>query len=121
MCRFESCRGHSYGKAVTKMRHTIIGKTGRAQLLVYDLTGENVPPRQRKERPDFCVRLLPKNAHRSTAYSSAGDEVYFGPDLEKALMHIRAWTGLEDIDLPMHLSRRDSHSTSVGLAGGPSE
>lgn len=87
------------------MKHTIVGKTGRAQLVVYDLTGENVPLRRRKARPDFCVRLLPRSAHRSTSYTAAGDEAYFGPDLSVALMHVRAWTGLDRIDLPSEFQR----------------
>ena len=82
------------------MKYTIYGKTGRAQLAVYDLTGEHVPARRRRERPDFRVRLLPRTANRSTAFATAGDEVYCGPDIETALLHIRAWTGLEEIALP---------------------
>ncbi len=87
------------------MKYTIIGRTGRAQLVVYDLTGENVPLRHRKDRPEFCVRLLPRSAHRSTSFTSAGDEAYFGPDLSVALMHIRAWTGVENIELPDEFRR----------------
>jgi hypothetical protein len=87
------------------MKHTIVGRTGRAQLVVCDLTGENVPLRRRRERPDFCVRLLPRSAHRSTSFSAAGDQVYCGPDLQMALLHIKAWTGLEEIRLPREMQR----------------
>jgi hypothetical protein len=69
-----------------EMNYTIIGRTGRAQLSVI--------------KGRYRVRLLPRGAHRSTAYASAGDQVYSGPDLEMALLHIRAWTGLERVDLP---------------------
>lgn len=70
-------------------KHTIVGRTGRAQLTI---------------RSDmFSVRLLPKSAHRSTSYAAAGDPAYVGPDIEKALLHIRAWTGLEPAELPAEL------------------
>ena len=68
------------------MNYTIVGKTGRAQLTVKD--------------GRFRVRLLPKSAHWSTSYATAGDEVYHGDDLEMALVHIKAWTGLESVNLP---------------------
>src|SRR5262245_25403123 len=87
------------------MKYTIHGKTGRAQLTVRDFTGEEVPIRSRKEKPDFVVRLLPKRANRNTAYSVAGDAVYKGSDLGVALMHIQAWTGLERIALPASLQK----------------
>jgi len=88
------------------MKLTINGRTGRAQLIMVDMTGENVPLRKRKDHVDYCVRLLPRTAHRSTSFSVAGDEVYFGPDLEKALMHIRAWTGEENINVPARMRQR---------------
>ena len=87
------------------MKYTIHGKTGRAQLTVRDMTGEDVPIRSRQEKPDFVVKLLPKRANRNTAYSIAGDPVYRGSDLELALMHIQAWTGLERIPLPASLQK----------------
>src|SRR5438105_214167 len=68
------------------MNYTIVGRTGRAQLAV--------------QNGRFRVRLLPRSAHRSTSYATAGDQVYSGPDLEMALLHIKAWTGLEKVDLP---------------------
>ena len=70
-------------------RHTIVGRTGRAQLVIGDAV--------------FSVRLLPKSAHRSTSFATAGDPAYVGPDLEKALLHVRAWTGLETAELPAEL------------------
>ena len=72
------------------MNYTIVGRTGRAQLTV--------------QNGRYRVRLLPKGAHRSTSYRSAGDQVYSGADLEMALIHIQAWTGLERIDLPAELA-----------------
>ena len=68
------------------MNVTIVGRTGRAQLTV--------------QNGRFRVRLLPRGAHRSTSYATAGDQVYSGPDLEMALIHIKAWTGLEKVNLP---------------------
>ena len=87
------------------MKHTFWGKTGRAQLTVVDLTGDNVPLRKRMSEPEFHVRLLPPNANRSTAFSGAGDLTYAGSDLSKALMHVRAWTGVEEIELPAGLRK----------------
>lgn len=87
------------------MKYTITGRTGRAQLSVSDMTGEHVPERRRREKPEFCVRLLPKNANPSTSYASAGDQVYDGPDLEVALMHIKAWTSLDDVPLPDEMKK----------------
>ena len=96
------------------MKHTIYGKTGRAQLAVHDFTGKNVPERKRRPHPEFCVKLLPRTADRNTAFASAGDEVYFGPDLEKAMMHIKAWTGLETIELPSEIQKFvEKHSHEV--------
>ena len=87
------------------MNHTFYGATGRAQVTVVDLTGASVPLQRRRESPEFQVRLLPRSASRSTAYTSAGDLTYSGSDLSKALMHVRAWTGLEEIDLPAGLRK----------------
>ena len=75
------------------MNLTIVGKTGRAQLTVHN--------------GRFRVRLLPKSAHRSTSYATAGDQAYSGPDLEMALLHIKAWTGLEDVQLPAEVTASD--------------
>ena len=85
------------------MKYTIHGKTGRAQLTVRDYTGPEVPMAKRRERPEFIVRLLDKRANRNTAFSVAGDPVYRGPDFEVAMMHIKAWTGMEEIALPASL------------------
>lgn len=87
------------------MKHTFWGKTGRAQVTVVDLTDPNVPLRKRRDEPEFQVRLLPRSASRSTAYTSAGDLAYAGSDLSTALMHVRAWTGIEEFDLPMGLRK----------------
>ena len=87
------------------MKHTFWGRTGRAQLTVVDLTADNVPFRQRKPAPEFHVRLLPRSANRSTAYSTAGDLAYTGSDLSTALMHIQAWTGVEEFSLPAGLRK----------------
>ncbi len=88
-----------------EIRHTIVGATGRAQLVVLDQTGPSVPAHRRKERPEFRVRLLPKSAHPSTAFAAAGDTAYRGSDLQLALLHIKAWTGLERVDLPEDVRR----------------
>lgn len=72
------------------MNYTIVGRTGRAQLTI--------------RNGKFRVRLLPKSAHRSTSYATAGDEVYNGPDLEMALVHIKAWTGLDAVSLPTEVT-----------------
>lgn len=87
------------------MKHTFYGKTGRAQVTVVDLTDPSLPLRKRREEPEFQVRLLPRDANRSTAYTSAGDLTYVGSDLSKALMHVRAWTGLEEVELPAGLRK----------------
>jgi hypothetical protein len=87
------------------MKHTFYGKTGRAQVTVVDLTDPNLPTRKRRDEPEFQVRLLPRSANRSTAYTSAGDLTYSGSDLSKALMHVRAWTGLDSIELPAGLQK----------------
>ncbi len=86
------------------MKYTIVGKTGRAQLVVNDLTGENVPETRRREHPEFQVRLLPRSAHRSTSFA-AGDPAYCGSNFHTALLHIKAWTSLEQIDLPREMQR----------------
>ena len=78
------------------MKYTFIGRTGRAQLTVFD-SSEGL------NRARFRVRLLPRGAKRSTSYATAGDQAYLGPDLEMALIHIRAWTGLTDFMLPAAL------------------
>src|SRR5438309_5277278 len=117
-CRFESCRGHirlrivDFGlriiqdrnpirnpqsairEVVTTVKTTLYGKTGRAQLAILDMTGADVPARKQRDRPEFCVTLLPRSANRSTSFASAGDRVYLGPSYETAMLHIRAWTGL---------------------------
>ena len=87
------------------MKHTFWGKTGRAQLTVVDLTGDRVPLRKRMSEPEFQVRLLPRSANPSTAFAGAGDLTYSGTDLSKALMHVRAWTGVDEIDLPAGLRK----------------
>jgi hypothetical protein len=70
----------------TTVKHTIEGRTGRAQITI--------------QNEKYRVRLLPKGAHRSTSFTTAGDQVYFGPNLDMALMHVSAWTGIENIELP---------------------
>jgi hypothetical protein len=87
------------------MKHTFYGKTGRAQVTVVDLTDPRLPQRKRRDEPEFQVRLLPPGANRSTAYTAAGDLAYAGSDLSKALMHVRAWTGLDNIELPAGLRK----------------
>ena len=87
------------------MKHTFYGSTGRAQVTVVDMTDASLPTNKRRESPEFQVRLLPRSASRSTAYTSAGDLTYSGSDLSTALMHVRAWTGLEEIDLPAGLRK----------------
>jgi len=87
------------------MKHTFYGKSGRAQITVVDLTDPRLPERKRRDEPEFQVRLLPRSANRSTAYTSAGDLTYTGSDLSAAMMHVRAWTGLEEIELPACLRR----------------
>jgi hypothetical protein len=87
------------------MKHTFYGKTGRAQVTVLDLTNPSLPLRKRRDEPEFQVRLLPRGANRSTAYTSAGDLAYAGSDLSKALMHVRAWTGLDELELPAGLRK----------------
>ena len=83
------------------MKYTFLGKTGRAQLTVYE---------SELNRPRFRVRLLPRGANRSTAYATAGDQAYLGADLEMALLHIRAWTGIENVALPASLLRYTAHA-----------
>ncbi len=87
------------------MKHTVYGRTGRAQLVVEDYTGPHIPPRRRKERPEFAVYLLPNSANRNTSFAAAGDPAYHGTDLEKALVHIKAWTSLEEVPLPREIRR----------------
>jgi hypothetical protein len=87
------------------MKYTIHGKTGRAQLTVRDYTGPEVPISQRRDKPEFIVRLLDKRANRNTAFSVAGDPVYRGPDFDVAMMHITAWTGMDESALPASLKR----------------
>lgn len=87
------------------MKHTFWGKTGRAQLTVVDMTGEHLPERKRRPEPEFHVRLLPRTANRSTAYTSAGDLAYAGTDLTTALLHVRAWTGVGESEMPAGLRR----------------
>jgi hypothetical protein len=87
------------------MKVTLYGKTGRALLTVWDYTGEDVLERKRKDKVEFSVHLLPRSANRNTSFAAAGDLAYFGPDLELALVHIRAWTGLEDIRLPQSFDK----------------
>ena len=78
------------------MKLTIVGRTGRAQLSVRGST--------------FSVRLLPKRAHRSTSFAAAGDQAYVGSDLEMALLHIRAWTGEEKVELPAEIRAQMGHA-----------
>ncbi len=83
-----------------EVKHVIVGKTGRAQLVVKDYTAESIPLRHRKEKPEFQVYLLPRYANRNTSYASAGDPAYYGSDLEVAMMHVKAWTSLAEVELP---------------------
>ena len=87
------------------MKVTLYGKTGRAQLSVLDYTGEDVLARKRKDKVEFAVHLLPRSANRNTSFAAAGDLAYYGPNLETALMHVRAWTSLEDIKLPREIEK----------------
>jgi len=54
---------------------------------------------------EFSIHLLPRSANRNTSFAAAGDLAYFGPDLDTALMHVRAWTSLEDIKLPREIEK----------------
>jgi len=92
-------------KGVGIMKVTIYGRTGRAQLAVHDHTGENVPISKRREKPEFTVCLLPRSASPHTSFAAAGDPAYYGTDLELALLHIKAWTGLDHVELPQEIQK----------------
>ena len=57
-----------------------------------------------------------RRANRSTSYATAGDQAYLGPDIEMALLHIRAWTGLTDFILPTALQAHLPESTEEAVA-----
>jgi hypothetical protein len=95
------------------MKYTIEGRLGRAQLIVIDMTGPGVPEHKRQERPEFRVRLLSKRANRNTSYAAAGDEAYRGSDFDRALLQIKAWTGLEEFPLPSGLRKYARQETGV--------
>lgn len=98
------------------MKYVIHGKTGRAQLVVHDFTGEDVPLRKRKDHVEFAVYLLPRSANPNTSYTAAGDQAYYGPDLDRALLQIRAWTGLDEVRLPREVAKYLNESTAPGRA-----
>jgi hypothetical protein len=87
------------------MQYTFSGSTGRAQLIVREEEVIKGRIMKRLETPEYLVKLLPRSANRNTAFSSAGEPAYRGSELEKALMHIRAWTGLELTKLPQALEQ----------------
>lgn len=91
------------------MKYTFAGKTGRAQLTVME-------PSRQGRRTMFRVRLLPRRASWNTSYASAGDQAYLGPDLEMALIHIRAWTGDAHVEMPAALRKyADATAESIGI------
>ncbi len=64
--------------------HTAIGPKYRIQFKVIDQTGVDVPVSIRQDRPTFCVYVLDASHHKSTSYSVAGKQVYYGDDPDAA-------------------------------------
>jgi hypothetical protein len=62
---------------------TVKGPKYRVQILCLDLTGPDVPQSIRRERPNWCVRVLPADANRYHAFS-LGRQVYWGDDPDHA-------------------------------------
>ena len=76
------------------MRHVFRGQVYRVQLTVYDLTGPEVTPTMREDKPAFNVVALKIDAHPSTAYGMAGKPLYHGNDFDAAWDYVKMYTGV---------------------------
>lgn len=66
------------------LKHTVEGSKYRVQIRVIDLTSDNVPIGIRSQRPLFCVYALDACYNKSTAFTVAGTQIYYGDDPDLA-------------------------------------
>jgi|SRR5581483_5606907 len=88
------------------MQHVFKTKLHRAQLRVFDFTGEDAKyagPHAGKVY--FSCSVLPASAHRSTAFS-AGQTLYHGEELNTALAYIGNMIGVRSNELRKQLPKR---------------
>jgi hypothetical protein len=83
-----------------QLKYTIYGADARAQIHVIDLTGEDVSPSIRKEKPRVSAYILPNSANRFTAFR-LGDQVYWGHNVEECMNVIKERLKLADVELPL--------------------
>lgn len=80
-------------------RATIKGRNGRVQVLVSDLTGDDMPESVREEKPSFYAYHLAGHYHPSTPFTSgAGSKIYGGKDPEEMMARVRTW--LHELSVP---------------------
>lgn len=82
-----------------QLKYTIYGVDARAQIQVIDLTGENVSPSIRQDKPRVSAYILPSSANKFTAFS-LGEQVYWGPNVEECINVIKKRLKLADVELP---------------------
>lgn len=85
-------------------RYTVRGPQYRAQLVVFDFTGPDTPPRARRKKPTFCVLCLPASANRNTAFSR-GQKAYYGDDPAAALEALASLVPGWKVQMPDDLLR----------------
>lgn len=87
-----------------QFKYTIYGADARAQIQVIDLTGENVSPSIRKDKPRVSAYVLPNSANKFTAFR-LGEQVYWGHNVEKCMNVIKERLKLADVELPLSFSQ----------------
>jgi len=82
-----------------QLKYTVYGVDARAQIQVIDLTGEDVSPSVRQDKPIVYANVLPSSAHKFTAFG-LGEQVYWGHSVEECMNVIKEKLKLAAVELP---------------------
>lgn len=85
--------------SLVQLKYTVYGVGARAQIRVIDLTGKDVTPSIRKDKPTVFAYILPYSAHKFTAFC-LGEQVYWGHSVEECIDVIKEKLQLAAVELP---------------------
>ncbi len=86
-----------------QLKYTVYGVGARAQIRVIDLTGKDISPSVRKDKPTVSAYVLPSSANKFTAFSS-GEQIYWGHSVEECMTLIKEKLKLAAVELPKPFS-----------------
>lgn len=86
-------------------KYTFYGVGARAQVQIIDLTGEDVSPAIRKDKISVYAYILRATAHKSTAFSMVGEQIYGGHNLDECLTVVKSKLKLHIMEIPKSFKR----------------